>query len=185
MRGRLPGAIDPLGRFPEVGFLCGSDLHEGLRIAIDQGEPGALDLDHDRVAGPECVRDVLETEADRSWLVGHEWLGRGKTVAKPATHHIAADKLLVATQWNRWAPDAGSREVGGVNVNQLDDPVGIRSGRRDKKTNLNRSHQRQVPFQRGGLVDQHVGPARGEPLILDHVVAVHPLGDLIDKFHGP
>ena len=34
--------------------------------------------------------------------------------------------------------------------------------------------------ERRAFVDQHVGPARGEALILDHVLARHPELDLID-----
>ena len=153
--------------------------HEGLRIAIDQGEPGALDLDHDLVTSPEGVCHVVEAEVHRSGLVGDEWSGGGKTGPELAPHHIAADELLVSAQ----ARTAGARVVSGENVDQLDHPVGIGAGGRDEQASLDRADDCEVLFERSGLVDQNVGTAGGEPLVMNHVIAVHPLGDLIDELH--
>ena len=48
--------VDALGRRPVIRGLGQEDvLDEGLRIAVDQREPGALDLDHDLVALEEAV----------------------------------------------------------------------------------------------------------------------------------
>jgi len=36
--------------------------HEGLRIAVDEGEPAGLHLDHDAVAALEGVEDIVDRE---------------------------------------------------------------------------------------------------------------------------
>lgn len=53
--------IDALFCFDEITILCRENIgHVFLRIAIDQREPGALDLDHDPVAFSEPVVDIMQ-----------------------------------------------------------------------------------------------------------------------------
>ena len=47
-----------------------------MRVAVDKGEPSALDLDHQLVARPEGVADIVELEVERRGLIGDKRLGR-------------------------------------------------------------------------------------------------------------
>ena len=42
----------------EVLFRAGIGVDEPLRIAVDDGEPGALDLNHHPMAGQEGMRHI-------------------------------------------------------------------------------------------------------------------------------
>src|SRR5688572_29876669 len=70
MFGRM---VDPLRgplvvfRFREVDVR-----HERLRIAIDQREPGALDLHHQPMTLAEAVQHIQQLEADPRRLAGLE-----------------------------------------------------------------------------------------------------------------
>src|SRR4029434_6348286 len=64
-----------------------------LRIAINQGEPGTLDLNHNPMSTPECVINIGHLEVDRGWLIRRHRLGLFKTVSK-----ICAKKLAIHPQ---------------------------------------------------------------------------------------
>ena len=55
------GAVDALGGFEVVG---GAGLEDGgdelLGVAVDEGEPGGLDLDHEAVAFEDDVVAIAE-----------------------------------------------------------------------------------------------------------------------------
>ncbi len=44
--------------FLEIFRLGGGDVHEGLRVAVHEREPGALHVDHHAMAAAEGVADV-------------------------------------------------------------------------------------------------------------------------------
>ena len=62
--GQFARAVDAMRGFLEIFRLRVIDIGECLRVAIDQGEPGALDLDHEAVALAEGVVDVGQLEGD-------------------------------------------------------------------------------------------------------------------------
>nr|GFD14148.1 hypothetical protein [Tanacetum cinerariifolium] len=70
--------------------------HVGLRVAVHEGEPGALDLHHEAVAFFEGMQHVLHSEGHGGYLIGDEGLGRGEAVAEAAAHDFGAHHLLVA-----------------------------------------------------------------------------------------
>ena len=63
MRGGLGRSINALGRGPEIPGPGLEDIgDECLGVPVDEGEQGALDLDHDPVSFPEAV--VLGMKVD-------------------------------------------------------------------------------------------------------------------------
>ena len=61
------------------------------------------------------------------------------------------------------------REIAGVNVHQLDHPVGIGAGGRDVQRGFERPGECEVFLQRFGFIHQHVRTCRGEALIVDRI----------------
>ena len=71
VRGQRGGAIDALGGFDEIGLGGGVDAGgELLRVAVDDGEPGGLHLDHDAVTLKENVVAITERDGEERGLVG-------------------------------------------------------------------------------------------------------------------
>ena len=80
-----------------VGGLGGHDVgDEGLGIAIVEGEPGALDLDHDAVALEEDVVGGVEGELVFLGGVGGDGFGVGAAGAIAAAKDFVGDHELVA-----------------------------------------------------------------------------------------
>ena len=119
MGGGGGGVVDALGGFDEVGGGGLGDGGEGLGVEVGEGEPGALDLDHDAVAAEEGVAGVGHVVVEGGDLVGLEGLGGGEGVAKAGTHGFAADEQLVVGE------GAGG---GGVEVDEFDVEVGVGGG---------------------------------------------------------
>ena len=72
-----------------------------------------------------------------------------------------------------------------VDIDQLDDPVGIRARRRDVELDRDRPGEGEFLLENIGLVDENVGPARGEALIGAHVLRRHECADLVVVRHRP
>ena len=76
MRGALAAAEDALRRRLKVRVSRQEDIrHEALRVAIDQREPGALDLHHDPVARTEHV--IVAGEAHLVFTAAPGTIGSG------------------------------------------------------------------------------------------------------------
>ena len=73
--GVLFGVVDAFGGLLEVGWGGFHYVDEFLGVAVGQGEPGAVDLDHDAVTVAKSVVDVGEVEVDGGRLVGDEGFG--------------------------------------------------------------------------------------------------------------
>lgn len=71
MRRKRGGAIDALGCFDEIGLGGGIDARgEFLRVAVDDGEPCGLYLNHDAVALEKDVVAVAQGDREQCRLVG-------------------------------------------------------------------------------------------------------------------
>ena len=84
---RRVGAVeeDGLGRGGEVGIFRREDVgDEALGVAVDDGEPGRLDLDHDAVAAAEDVVYLMKGDGEFEGLVGGEGFGFVEAVAEAA-----------------------------------------------------------------------------------------------------
>src|SRR5207247_1191445 len=73
-RRAVAGAVDPLRGLLEIGGGRARDVDERLRVAVHEGEPRALDVDHDAVPPAEGVAHVGHAESDRLRLAGFEGL---------------------------------------------------------------------------------------------------------------
>ena len=101
--------------------------HEGLRVAVVEGEPAGLDLHHDAVAGQEDVAGVGQGEAVQQRFIGHDRLGGIEVLAISAAEDVGGDHQLVA------AHGGLAGDFVGIDVNQLDDPIGVAAaGRGDE-----------------------------------------------------
>src|SRR5215510_9528655 len=119
MRREFRRTIDPLRGLLEVLVLRLIDVHELLRIAINQREPCALDVDHYPMALLECVIDVGHREGNVSSFARLHRLRLRPTLAVLRAHRLATHQHLIAVH-----------RIGlffGEDVDQLDDEVGVRA----------------------------------------------------------
>ena len=155
----------------------------GLRST--SGNQRALHLHHDPVPGAEGVVDVRQREPHRA-------------SARPArTARASRSCCGTCRASRRRARAAGSRPcctpgrvrvgvgvVVGIDVDQLDDPVGVGPGRRDvqrRPRSARRRSRRRSRARRSGRRARRA--ARGEPLVADHVLGGHADGDLVEERH--
>ena len=66
------GGIHLIGRLFKVAVLSFHDILEDLRIAVDQGEPGALYLHHNAVPFFKGVQYVLQLKINRAYFTGYK-----------------------------------------------------------------------------------------------------------------
>ena len=67
--------------------------HVLLRIAVDQREPGAADVDHDAMARFEGVQHILQFQLDLRRFLGRERLRLFVTVAEATTDGLVATSI--------------------------------------------------------------------------------------------
>ena len=74
---RIPfGSIHAVGDLDEIVFVRFEDVrHVLLRIAVDEGEPRALDVYHDAVSPLERVQNIPQFKRNFGDLIGHERFG--------------------------------------------------------------------------------------------------------------
>src|SRR2546428_13842589 len=88
--------VDTLRSFAVIPGFCPENVaHKRLRIAIIQGEPTRLDLDHDAVSGEKNVvrRGQVETVEQR--LVGSQRFSRLQALTITATKDVSRNQYLV------------------------------------------------------------------------------------------
>src|SRR5262245_47977804 len=94
-------AIDSLGGLLKIGRSRLGNLHELLRVAINNRKPAALYLHHDTVPPAKGVIDVGRLEVEGRYLPRHEGFGSLKAVAEFAAERFAAYQLLIAAHAHR------------------------------------------------------------------------------------
>ena len=110
------------GFFVVLGLGPENTGDEGLGITVVEREPAGLYLDHDAVAGKENVIGVGKREAVKERLVTCDWSGSLKAFAVATAENIGRDHELEA------AHGSIHGDFVGVDVNELDDPIGIGAG---------------------------------------------------------
>ena len=112
--------VDALGGFSVVAGFGEKDVVDvGLGVAVVEGKPAGLDLDHDAVSGEEDVVGVGEHEFISERRVGGDGFGFGETGAIASAEDVHGDGELVASEVGL----AG--DLIGVEVDEFDDPVGV------------------------------------------------------------
>ena len=113
------GSEDALRGRDEVGRLREKDVrHELLRVPIDHREPGALHLHHDAVPGLERVIVGGERNHVLDRNVRRQRGGLLDALVIPAADHVAGNHQLESA--HRLV-----RELLGIDVDQLHDPVAV------------------------------------------------------------
>ncbi len=114
-----------MGRFVEIRLAGGVDVHKGLGIAVHQGEPGALHLNHDTVSTAESMQNVRHSElnlADLARLEGFRFL---EAVPELAAKDIATHKLLIASHVDMRRVGVRVGKVPGINIYEFDHPIRV------------------------------------------------------------
>ena len=123
----LPTAVDVLRSLLKILRLGIGNIHEFLRVPVNQRKPGALNLHHDAMAATKRVVDAGQIEVNLGGLVGLKRLRLLETVTKFRTERLASDHLLVSTHVHILGIRHRVGIIHRVNVNQLNDEVRIRS----------------------------------------------------------
>ncbi len=123
---------------------------EGLRIAIDQRKPGALNLDRDAMALFENVRRIMHIDRVIQYLAMREGLRVVKTRSETASEYLVRNNSLAAAQVGRCSV------IVWIDVNEFDDPIGVTSGRTRKQLCRNVSDNRYICVQWLCLPRQHI-----------------------------
>src|SRR6266581_3172576 len=114
--------VDPLHGLAVIPGLSPEDVrYKSLRIAVVEGEPTGLDLHHEAMTGQKDVVRRGQIEAVEQGLIGSDGFGSLKTLAIAPAKDVGGNHQLVA---------AKGRLAGyfvRIDVNQLDDPVGVRA----------------------------------------------------------
>src|SRR4051794_27017756 len=100
MRTVAAADVDAFGGFDEVRRFGMRDIDKGLRIAVNEREPGTLDLDHDAMALAERVGNVGHLEGDAVGLAGLEGDAAFEAFAEAAAERFAANELLIAAEFD-------------------------------------------------------------------------------------
>src|ERR1700748_173278 len=141
------------GLLLEVTVIGGINVHEFLRIAIHQWEPGALYLDHQPVSFFEGMGYIRDGEFYRFDLTGFERGWFFEALTESAAHDLAVDEHLVAAHrvgLGQVVSSYGSGRLGfvaeviGEDIDHLDDEVGIRAAEADLEVGDDRSCQGKV-----------------------------------------
>ena len=95
-----PRAIDGVGRYLEIGLLGRIDIDEGLRVAVDDGKPSALNLHHDAVPPFERVVPVAQVELDGGHLARNQRLRAREAVPELRTQDFPGEQHLKMSHAN-------------------------------------------------------------------------------------
>ena len=103
------------------------DIGEFLRIPVDDRKPGALDLNHNFMPFEECVAFVVEIKFDMGHFIRHQRLRFFKTVPVFAPEYFPCQQHLEITHLYVLGIGPGIWSLPWVNIDQLDNPIGIRA----------------------------------------------------------
>src|ERR1700729_2431292 len=82
--------------FLEVAVFGGINVHEFLRIPVNEWEPGTLHLYHQPVTLLESVGHIGDGKLYGFYFIGREWHGFLEAFTEAAAHNLAVDEHLIA-----------------------------------------------------------------------------------------
>src|SRR5436190_21965853 len=115
----------------EVLGFGGGNVDKSLRVAINQGKPRALDLNHHTVPAPKGVADVGHRELDLGDFARLKRLRFFEAITEPSAEHVTTYKLLVASHAHVSGVRTGVRRVRWMNIDHFDHPIRIGATGRD------------------------------------------------------
>ena len=127
-RCQLRRPVHPLGSLLKVGGPRLINFHEFLRVAVHQREPRALHLHHDAVATAEAVKNPRKLVFHFVRLAGLKRHRILKTLSEFPAKGLSTNKLLVAAHAHTLRVRVRVRIIPRINIDELDDPVGVRAG---------------------------------------------------------
>ena len=130
------------------------------------------------------MQDIRHGELDGLDLAGRERHTLIEALPVAAAEGLAAHELLVAAHLHASGIRIRIREVVRIDIDELDDEIGIGAGGGGVEDGLDRAGDGQVFLEHIAFVDQHIGALRGEALIGDHVVARHAQLNGVEIGHG-
>jgi len=173
------GVVDALGGFAVVGGLGPENVgDESLGIAVVEGEPARLDLDHDAMAGKEDVIGVGKIEAIEQRLVGSDGMGSFEAFAIAAAEDVAGDHELIAAEFGL----AGN--FVGVDVDEFDDPVGVGAAGGSDEVGDRLAADFDRSLENVGGEDENVGAAGGLTLVVDEPFGPSETGAVGNRLDG-
>src|SRR5580704_6886129 len=109
------------------------------------------------MAWAESMADVRHHIFDPGALARLEWIGLREAVAKFAADRLATHQLLIARHVDAFRIGRGIGVIVGIDIDQSDDEIGIRTCGRYAKNRGYWARNADVAIQRLSLVDQHIG----------------------------
>src|SRR5262249_1958615 len=123
---RLPGSVvHSLDRFSVISGLGPEDIrNERLWVPVIQREPARLHLHHHAMTRKEDVVRGRQRKAIQQRLVGFDRFGPLQTLAITSTKDVRRDHQLITAQLRL------ARYLIGINIDELDDPIGVSTASR-------------------------------------------------------
>src|SRR5258708_40330427 len=144
----------------KVGFFRFKNVrHELLRVPVDDGKPGTLDLHHDLV--PLAKNMVQRMEVDRIFF----YFARGYWFRPLKTSSVSAPEYIIRYHELITCHLRLLRIYIRVDVDQFDDPICITTAGGCVELGLQGSGNADLLFQGIGLPTEHIRPAMHESLI--------------------
>lgn len=147
--------MDGLFEIFRLGMI---DVHKSLRIAVDDGKPGALDLYHDAVPFFETVAFVSNVVADFCYFSRNKGFGIGEAAAVFAAKYVCAHQHLEMSHPNILRIGNVIRSVTGIDIDELDHPIRIGPVGGNEKIGDDRTGNGDIFRERRGFKHQNIGP---------------------------
>lgn len=169
------GAVDALGCGDEVGgggLIDAGDIF--LRVAVDDGEPGGLHLQHDAMSLEKYVIVIAQGNVPVVGMVGFEGLRMLVAMQETTAADFYGDGQFISVERIGVAGGLVRRNIVGadltalrVDVDQLDDEVGIGAGGGGVEGGGDGAGDDDIMIERRALKGEDVGAMLDEALIGD------------------
>ena len=151
------GSIHAIGDFDEIVFSRFKDVrHVFLRIAIDKWEPRALHVYHNTMSSFERVQHIPQFKGNLGNLIGFERLGLFITFPETSPKYFRANQGLLSRFFF---------QIVRIDVDQLHNPIRIRSSSRNKEIGPDSSRQRNILLENVCLIHQYIRSPGSKSLV--------------------
>ena len=152
-------AVQPLIRFFEIARFGAVDIHELLRIPVDQRKPAALNLNHNAMPFPEGMEDIRHPVFNLCDFSGDKGLRIRKAVSEFPAKQFSSYQLLETAHPNTLRIGFNIGYVVRIHIDQFYNEIGIGATRGDMQAWGNRARDGDIPLKSFRLIRQHIGAA--------------------------